>query len=218
MVSVLQPLANVYVDGFNLYNRALRGGPYKWLDLEKLSDRLLRRYEIKRVRYFTARIRAITGTDPKAPSRQQTYLRALATNPKVSIHYGQFTLSKPRMAVHPLALDSDGQVVTQQVRKMEEKGSDVNIATYMMYDAFRDDADAYVLLSNDSDLAETLRLLANEMRRDTGIIFPAATHANELIKTNPSIVRQVREGTLRASQLPTTLRDDVGTITKPVGW
>ena len=31
----------VYVDGFNLYYGALRGTPYKWIDLVKLSKLLL---------------------------------------------------------------------------------------------------------------------------------------------------------------------------------
>jgi hypothetical protein len=28
-----------YVDGFNLYYRALKGTPYKWLDLNKMLSR-----------------------------------------------------------------------------------------------------------------------------------------------------------------------------------
>ena len=32
---------SVYVDGFNLYYRALRGTPYKWLDLKQLVSNLL---------------------------------------------------------------------------------------------------------------------------------------------------------------------------------
>ena len=32
----------VYVDGFNLYYGAVRGTPYKWLDLRALFTRILR--------------------------------------------------------------------------------------------------------------------------------------------------------------------------------
>ena len=50
---------NVYVDGLNLYNGALRGTPYRWLDLQKLSQALLKPDdEIHRIRYFTALIDA----------------------------------------------------------------------------------------------------------------------------------------------------------------
>ena len=79
---------NVYVDGFNLYHRALRdtrtldGSTYKWLDLEKLAAQVLGNpsYIINRIRYFTARVRVLPG-DRQAPLRQQMYLRALARLP-----------------------------------------------------------------------------------------------------------------------------------------
>lgn len=48
----------VYIDGFNLYYGALRGSPYRWLDLEALSRRLLPKDDIHLIRYFIARITA----------------------------------------------------------------------------------------------------------------------------------------------------------------
>jgi hypothetical protein len=33
-------ITNLYVDGFNLYYRAVRGTPFKWLDLRKLGEAL----------------------------------------------------------------------------------------------------------------------------------------------------------------------------------
>ena len=32
---------NVYIDGFNLYYRALRRTPYRWLDVRRLAQLLL---------------------------------------------------------------------------------------------------------------------------------------------------------------------------------
>ncbi len=46
--------ANVYVDGFNLYYGRLKGTKHKWLDLEKLCDRMLPNDSVQRIRYFTA--------------------------------------------------------------------------------------------------------------------------------------------------------------------
>ena len=40
--------ANVYVDGFSLYYAALKGTPYKWLNLRRLSRLLLPRDRIHR--------------------------------------------------------------------------------------------------------------------------------------------------------------------------
>jgi len=61
---------SIYVDGFNLYYRALRRTSYKWLNLHKLCEDLLSpQNEITRIRYFTA---PVSGKlDPGQPIRQQ---------------------------------------------------------------------------------------------------------------------------------------------------
>jgi hypothetical protein len=117
---------NVYVDGFNLYYGCLKGTPYKWLDLDAMCRRLLPKHELSRIRYFTAIISA-RPLDPSGPVRQQAYLRALATMPHVSIHLGHFLTSHVRM---PLAVPPARGPRTVEVIKTEEKGSDVNLATY----------------------------------------------------------------------------------------
>jgi hypothetical protein len=58
LFSSRQMLTNIYVDGFNLYSGALKGTPFRWLDLNKLCSLLLPRFTINRIKYFTARIRA----------------------------------------------------------------------------------------------------------------------------------------------------------------
>ena len=74
----------VYVDGFNLYYGALKGTPFRWLDPVKLTALLLPgECTIDRLSYFTARVSG--KLDPRAPARQQLYLKALATLPEVDI-------------------------------------------------------------------------------------------------------------------------------------
>ena len=82
----------VYVDGMNLYYRAVKGTPFKWLDPVKLSALVLpKACAVDKLLYFTAHV---SGTfDPSAPRRQQMYLNALRTLPEVEIHFGKF-LSK----------------------------------------------------------------------------------------------------------------------------
>lgn len=80
---------NVYIDGFNLFYGALKGTRYKWLDLEALCRHLLPKDSINRIRYFTARVSA-RPDDLQLPVRQDTYFRALATLPAVSVHLGEF--------------------------------------------------------------------------------------------------------------------------------
>jgi uncharacterized LabA/DUF88 family protein len=83
---------SIYVDGFNLYYGALKGTPFKWLDLKQLCTLLLpNTCVIDKIKYFTARVSG--ATDPDAPRRQRIFLNALQTTPEVEIHYGNF-LSK----------------------------------------------------------------------------------------------------------------------------
>ena len=59
----------VYVDGFNLYYRGLKGTKFKWLDLGALSREFLRDDEdLVSIKYFTADVSPRSG-DPTAPSR-----------------------------------------------------------------------------------------------------------------------------------------------------
>ena len=73
-------ITNVYIDGFNLYYRALKDTPFRWLDLRKLAETVFPQDDIHRVCYFTARLDARPG-NPNQPRRQLVYLRALATLP-----------------------------------------------------------------------------------------------------------------------------------------
>lgn len=71
---------SVYVDGFNLYYRGLKGTPYKWLDLGALATAFLRADEtLVAIKYFTADVSPRSG-DPDAVLRQQSYLRSLRTH------------------------------------------------------------------------------------------------------------------------------------------
>ncbi|MGE5222035.1 MAG: NYN domain-containing protein [Omnitrophica WOR_2 bacterium] len=79
----------VYVDGFNLYYGAVKGTPYKWLDLARLCSLLLPKNQILKIKYFTALVNA-RPDDPDKPTRQQIYLRALHTIPNLEIIYGHF--------------------------------------------------------------------------------------------------------------------------------
>ena len=200
----------VCVDGFNLYYRALRNTPYRWLDLSKLAQILLPKHQIHRIRYYTARVTARPG-DPDQPTRQQFYLRALATIPNLSITYGQFLTHKKKMT---LASDP---AKTIEVLKTDEKGSDVNLATHLIYEAMRDEFDAAVVVSNDSDLAEPIRIVTQEVHRKVGILTPARIPTRKLLKYC-TFYKPIRNAVLAASQFPLELEDAHGKFRKPDSW
>lgn len=81
----------VYIDGFDFYYGALRGKPWKWLDLGALFTKVLRpQNNVTSVEYFTARVQP-SDIDPDVSVRQDAYLRALSAHcPRVELHYGHF--------------------------------------------------------------------------------------------------------------------------------
>ncbi|MET9149751.1 NYN domain-containing protein [Streptomyces griseoflavus] len=190
---------NIYIDGFNLYYGRLKNSPdLKWLDPVSLCEKLLPAgQKIKRVRYFTARITP-RPDDPGGPRRQDAYLRALGSLPQVSLHYGRFQQTTPRMR---LAAPPPGGPNTVQVVKTEEKGTDVHIASQMLLDAFRKDCGLVVLVSNDSDLCEPLRIVKEELRVPIGILNPFDRPSRWLKQLRPLFIKPIRDGAVRASQL-----------------
>jgi len=200
----------VYVDGFNLYYGSLRGTPCKWLNLQRLCELLLPQNEIIAIKYFTAKVSA-RPHDPDQPIRQQTYLRALQTLPNVEIIFGHFLAHEISM---PLASNPAKSV---KVIKTEEKGSDVNIAAHLVNDGHKQRFDAAVLITNDSDLLEPLKIVRYELNLPVGVLNPQKK-ASWVLAKHASFIKRIRRGVLQASQFATTLRDAKGTFRKPSGW
>jgi len=148
-----------YIDGFNLYYGALKGTKYKWLNLLKLSEQLLQNYDLVQVNYYTAEI-IPTPQDPRSLMRQQIYWRALRSTNKVNIVKGMFKeRHRPCYLVNPIP----GIPQRQVVKVREEKGSDVNLAVHLVRDACLKTIDCACIISNDSDLAEAVRIATNDL-------------------------------------------------------
>lgn len=204
---------NVYIDGFNLYYR-LRKTPYKWLDVGLMMAQLLPQHDIQRIRYFTARIKPLD--DPASPSRQDAYLRALDSLPNVEIHYGRFLKSKTfsRLVNPPPSPGS----ATVEVFKLEEKGSDVNLAAWMLTEALEGDCDCSVMVSNDSDLAVAIEMLVARGHQ-VGPVNPYDDNPNRMLMTmRPHCVRRIRDGLLGASQFPDPVTVNGVDLHKPPTW
>lgn len=202
---------NIYIDGFNLYYGKIKGTPYKWLDLGKMCYANLNptKNKIKKIKYFTALVKP-RPTNPDQNIRQQAYLRALLTIPEIEIIYGHFLSHEVTM---PLA---NGKGVVKVI-KTEEKKSDVNIAVHLLHDAYKNDYDCAVLVSNDSDLSEPLRIINKEMGKVVGILNPQKTQSMELAQY-AHFIKKIQTWTLKNSLFPDQLQDSKGKITKPGKW
>jgi len=206
----------VYIDAFNLYYGCLKGSKCKWLDLAAFCRASLPTNQILQIRYFTALVSA-RPNDPHQPIRQQTYLRAVRTFPDISIHLGHYLETKVRMkVVNPPASGADKVLVY----KTEEKGSDVNLASYLLMDGFENLYDAAVVVSNDSDLAEPINLVRKRLNKRVVVLLPCAGNRRPSVQLQKVAAKswKVDLGLLASCQLPRDITDDYGTISKPASW
>jgi hypothetical protein len=222
---------NVYVDAFNVYYGCTRNTPYRWLNLARLCDIMLTNNEINQIKVFTGVVKP-RPNDPQQPVRQQTYFRALRTIPNLTIIEGSFLThirKFPKAESRP-----DGSLEYVQVLYTEEKGSDVNLAAHLLYDAFIDHYEMAVIISNDSDLAEPIRIVKVLLKKKIGLLNPQINkpeyrdeHGNidySKVKFSHALGRYanfykpITEEALRLSQFPDVMTDEAGTFRKPASW
>lgn len=153
-----------------------------------------------------------TSGSTSRPTDQQIYLRALRTIPTLSITYGHFL-------THSVSMRLTGVTPTKRVwvDKTEEKGSDVNLASHLIRDACKQAFQTAVLITNDSDLAEPVRIVRDELNLPVGILNPHPQHSTEL-KRVATFLKRVRQSHLITSQFPEVLSDSKGMIRKPSSW
>lgn len=220
---------NVYVDGFNFYYGVYkRPGmpPYvatcKWLDHSKLAEIIWPELRpVGRVRYFTANVHP-APSDPNSSVRQQVYLRAIASL-GVDIHRGQFKCRRKTWTLKgetPQMPPSTEKLVlnaTAEIGKFDEKGSDVNLATYLVRDAAKADCDKAIVVSNDSDLVLAIEVTRADFSVPVYVINPQARTVRE-IGLVAAGVRRVKPKDLVPAQMPATMTDANGTFSKPSTW
>ncbi len=202
----------IYIDGFNLYYGALRGGPCKWLNLERYFRLLLPNDDIQRIRYFTAKIVGTHAQD------QEAYLSALATLPLVDIILGKFKAKQIQGLCPACPLPTP-----QFFSTFEEKRTDVNIALWMLHDAQRNACDRQILVSGDSDLVPAISMVKDHYPEKTIVVYiparnairGAAVELRSIADKDKTLPLQM----LHAAQFPAEIQGSSGTtIRKPASW
>jgi hypothetical protein len=183
------------------------------VNLRRLSELLLPKNTVVEIKYFTALVTS-RPSNPDQSLRQQLYLRALKTVPGVSIHYGHFLTHEVMM---PLVTAPGQRQQYARVVKTEEKGSDVNLATHLLHDAHMGRFDIAVVVSNDSDLLEPIKIVREQLGKKVGLLNPHKNPSRALLP-HIDFIKAIRAGVLGASQFPPTLTDAHGTFTKPASW
>jgi len=238
----------VYVDGYNLYYGARQScgrgvAGWRWIDVRSLVTAMIPRSwqgaTLEKVTYCTARVDAVTN--PSAHADQDVYLKALRSSGSVDwIEYGTYVARVKRGLIatedpktkRPVVMGSHWPLMVRSATgqdvpnasfmvtylHLEEKGSDVNVASHLLLDVLSGDVDAAVVVSNDSDLKLPVRETRN--RVPLGLINPRVGHiAGDLTGKPTDGVgghwwRKLQAADYRAHQLP----NPAGGFTRPVGW
>lgn len=200
----------IYVDGFNLYYGCLKSAPYRWLDVAKLADLMLPGHTVTEVKYFTAIV-----DDPKGSVRQQVYIGAIEASGRVTTYRGHF-LSHPKVKKRAQVCEQCAETHATVI-VTEEKGTDVNIATHLVYDACTDAMDTAVVISNDSDLVMPIRFAREKCGKKVGLINPQR-HPAQALRKEVDFYKKIRAGALKECQLPPVVEKDGRRFVKPKEW
>ena len=234
---------HLYYGGRSLCGRGARG--WRWLDVRRLASNIIATQgswigaTIVRVVYCTARVDAVTN--PTAHHDQDVYLKALIGSGSVDwIEYGNYvartktgllavddpTTGRPviQTSAWPIMIRDPAGAPVRDARFMvkylhlEEKGSDVNVASHLLLDVLGAQVDAAVVISNDSDLALPVREARN--RVPVGMINPHGKYTAGDLKGSPTEGVgghwwwRLRDVAFRLNQLPTSS----GGQSKPSDW
>ncbi len=196
----------VYVDGFNLYFGMVEAGldNCKWLNLLSLVQDLLKYNQVLvDVKYFTSRV----SNNPDKQKRQTSYIEALESV-GVKIYYGHYQSSS-------IECNRCGNIW----QTYNEKMTDVNIATHMIMDAYKDLYDMAMLISGDSDLVPPIKEVhQNFKNKRVMVAFPPKRHNNSVSLVARGSLTIGRKK-LVDNQFPDEVQKKDGYIIKiPVSW
>jgi uncharacterized LabA/DUF88 family protein len=234
---------NLYYGGRHHCGRGTSG--WRWIDIRALVTDLVAAQQgwagatVERVVYCTARVDA--RTSPSAHADQDVYLKALVAAGSVDhIEYGNYVarvktglIATENPITHkPVVWSSQWPVMVQDAAgkpvpgarfmvkylHLEEKGSDVNVASHLLTDVLTGAVDSAVVVSNDSDLSYPIR--EARKRVPVGLVNPRGGYiagALRALKTDGvgnHWFRKLGPTDYTTHQLP----DPAGKYVKPVGW
>ncbi|HVZ70054.1 MAG TPA: NYN domain-containing protein [Rhizomicrobium sp.] len=106
--------------------------------------------------------------------------------------------------------------LVSEVHAMEEKGSDVNLAAHLLNDAWKGVFDEAVVLSNDTDLCEPIRMVAVERNLPVLVICPGRWPMAKDLQRVATFKAHIRAPMLARAQFPNPIPGT--TIHKPATW
>ena len=95
----------------------------------------------------------------------------------------------------------------------------MNLAAQLINDGWKDAFDVAVVVSNDSDLVEPMRIVKDELKKKVGLMCPHEGRPTPRLKAVATFVHHVRPAHLRDSQFPERVELPDGKFAiKPSDW
>lgn len=193
----------------NIYFNALKTIP----EIELFFGQFLAKAVWRPVLNLPIADRLITNqeTESVLPSGQYVVAQdySIAANKLESLSVGKY--GKGNKSRQP-ATDA----IKAQVHVMEEKGSDVNLACHLINDGWARRYDGAVVISNDTDLVEPIRVVVQELGKPVTLLCPSSFGASKPLAEVASSVRHIHASHLKAAVFPDLIP---GTdIVKPSTW
>ena len=86
----------------------------------------------------------------------------------------------------------------------------------MVNDAWLDKFDCAVIISNDIDLTEAVKLVKNQLNKNIGLVLPGEGHPSKKLMKHADFIKKIRRGILKNSQLPNPIPNS--NTRKPEDW
>lgn len=232
---------DAFIDGFNLYKGVLERRPqYKWLDLRKFSAGMWADHCLRDVFYFTAPIKKRFPADT-APERQEKYLRVLR-NQGIHVVRGKFRRDEKwlrlkstmrREAIEPTlpsrfglvqnalnvsAVKAEPDLPKAHVWSFGEKGSDVNLASYLLRSVLSQGLGAALVITGDSDLTTPIKFSV-EAGADVRVVVPNKNQGSDALRSVASSWFELHPSALQDFLLPRSfITKNGGNIVRPQEW
>jgi uncharacterized LabA/DUF88 family protein len=185
-----------FVDGFNLYHAIadIRRNHLKWVNLRSLISTFTdpTQHDLREVFYFSA----FATWLPAQLIRHRKYVEALKAHGVTPV-MGQFK-----------AKDRSCKACGHTWTGHEEKETDVNIALWLLREAYKDNFDEAFVVSRDSDLTPAVRMVAAEFpHKSIKIVSPPnAGHSKEMAQiVGDKKLASIKVIHLERSLLPATI-------------
>lgn len=228
-----------YIDGFNLYyglknasfqadyQHLQKGGRLSdclgrslyWLNIHSvIAAHLARGDTCTAIKYFTAprklpKLVSITARERQrmlaSNDRQRIFVEAIQTLPLVEVIPGFYAEKNP----HTCGKCGHARP------SFEEKGTDVNLASQMVCDAFDNRMDLAIVISADSDLAAPIAAVQERGKKILALFAPGrkkAKHLREVVKE----CRNLTIKSIRGHTMPDVIQRGNGLppINRPPEW